>query len=92
MNVNMHGFQLLLNFVQEYQSIDNFPFTRIAVDFENDGNYSVYLGEKNFEGDWNVHLEDEFKLHLVLNDDVIEKALDEFKKTHLIFLLKAKSN
>ena len=89
MNANMDGFQLLLDFSNEYQSIENFPFTRLAVDFENDGNYSVYLGENSFDDEWTLHLEDEYRRYLVINEEVFVKTLSEIKNTHLYFVLKA---
>lgn len=89
MNANMDGFQLLLDFNHDYLVIDDFPFTRLSVDFENDGNYSVYLGENSFDDDWTVHLEDEYRRYLVFNEDVFVKALSEIKNVHLMFVLKA---
>ena len=89
MNANMDGFLLLLDFSYEYQSIDNFSFTRLAVEFENDGNYSVYLGERSFDDEWNVHLEDEYSRYHMLKEEVFVKALSDIKNTHLMCVLKA---
>jgi hypothetical protein len=89
MNANMDGFQLLLDFSHEYQAIDNFPFTRLIVELENDGNYSVYFGENSFEDEWNVHLEDESRRYMVLDEEVIVKALNDTKNTHLFLVLKS---
>lgn len=89
MNANMDGFQLLLDFSYEYKSIDDFPFTRLVVDFENDGNYSIHLGENSFEDDWSIHLEDEYSRYLLSSEEVFIKALNEIKNTHLMFVLKA---
>ena len=88
MNVNMDGFQLLLNFSYDYLSVDNFPFTRLAVDFKNDGNYSVYLGESSFDNDWSVHLEDEFNRFWTLSEPEFINTLNEIKNTHLMLKLK----
>jgi len=89
MNANMDGFQLLLNFSYEYQTIDNFLFTRLVVEFKNDGNYSVYLGENSFEDEWTIELEDEFKRYFFLDEQAISEALNAFKNTHLILILKS---
>jgi hypothetical protein len=89
MNVNMDGFQLLLEFHHEYQAIDNFPFSGLAVEFENDGNYHIYLSENSFEDEWTVHLEDAFRRYLAFNEKVFVEALNEMKNTHLMFVLKA---
>jgi hypothetical protein len=89
MNANMDGFQLLLDFSYEYKSIDNFPFTRLVIEFENDGNYSVYLGEKSFKDEWTIDLEDEYKRFLLMDEQVFREALNAFKNTHLILILKS---
>ena len=89
MNVNMDGFQLLLEFHHEYRAIDNFPFTGLSVEFENDGNYHIYLSENSFEDEWTVHLEDTFRRYLVFNEEVFVEALNEMKNTHLMFVLKS---
>jgi hypothetical protein len=89
MNVNMDGFQLLLDFSYDYLSVDNFPFTRLAVDFKNDGNYSVYLGESSFDDDWSVHLEDEFNRFWTLSEPEFINTLNEIKNTHLMLKLKS---
>ena len=89
MNANMDGFLLLLDFSYEYQSIDNFSFTRLAVEFENDGNYSVYLGERSFDDEWNVHLEDEYSRYHMLKEEVFVKSLSDIKNTHLMCVLKS---
>ena len=88
MNVNMDGFQLLLDFSHDYLSVDNFPFTRLAVDFNNNGNYSVYLGESSFDNDWSVHLEDEFNRFRTLSEPEFISTLNEIKNTHLMLKLK----
>jgi hypothetical protein len=88
MNVNMDGFQLLLDFSHDYLSVDNFPFTRLAVDFNNNGNYSVYLGESSFDDDWSVHLEDEFNRFRTLSEPEFISTLNEIKNTHLMLKLK----
>jgi len=89
MNANMDGFQLLLDFCHEYLTIDNFPFTRFAVDFNNDGNYSVYLGEDSFEDEWTVHLDDEYNRYRNLNEADLIDTLNEIKHTHLVLVLKS---
>lgn len=89
MNANKNGFQLLLDFSDEYQSIDNFCFTRLTVEFNRDGGYSVYLGENSFKYEWTVHLEDEFNRYYLLNEEVFVETLSEIKNTHLIFVLQA---
>ena len=89
MNANMDGFQLLLDFCHDYLSIDSFPFTRFAVDFNNDGNYSVYLGEDSFEDEWTVHLDDEYNRYRNLNETDLIDTLNEIKHTHLVLVLKS---
>lgn len=89
MNANTDGFQLLLDFNHDYLAIDNFIFSRLCVDFENDGNYSVYLGEDSFDDDWTVHLEDEYSRYRMLNEEDFVFTLNEMKNTHLIFILKS---
>jgi hypothetical protein len=89
MNVNMDGFQVLLDFNHDYLAIDNFPFTRLSVDFKNDGNYSVYLGENSFDDDWTVHLEDEYSRYRMLKEEDFLYTLNEMKNTHLVFILKS---
>jgi hypothetical protein len=89
MNANMDGFQLLLDFKHDYLAIDNFIFSRLSVDFENDGNYSVYLSENSFDDDWTVHLEDEYNRYRMLNEEDFVFTLNEMKNTHLVFILKS---
>lgn len=89
MNANMDGFQVLLDFKHDYLAIDNFPFTRLCVDFENDGNYSVYLSENSFDDDWTVHLEDEYSRYRMLKEEDFVYTLNEMKNTHLVFILKS---
>ena len=89
MNTNMDGFLLLLDFCHEYQSVDNFCFTRLVVEFNNDGNYSVYLGENSFNKEWTVYLEDEFKRYHFSDEHVIVETLNGLKNTHLFLVLKA---
>ena len=88
MNVNMDGFQLLLDFKHEYQQIENFPFTRISVDLTNNGNYNVYLSEDSFEDDWTIFLEDEYQRFRNLSKEAFEKIIDETKQVHVMMLLK----
>jgi len=89
MNVNMDGFQLLLDFKHEYRKIENFIFTRLAVDFKNDGNYSVYLNaERSFNTDWSVCLEDTFYRYRNINQADVENLVRNIKKTHLMLVLK----
>lgn len=89
MNANMDGFKLLLDFSHDYLSIDNFPFTRLAVYFDNDGNYSVNLGEDSFDNDWSVYLEDELNRFCALNEQEFINTLNEIKNTHLMLKLKS---
>ncbi len=89
MNANMDGFKLLLDFNHDYLAIDNFPFTRLSVDFENDGNYSIYLGENSFDDEWTVHLEDEYNRYRMLKEEDFSFTLKEMKNTHLVFILKS---
>ena len=88
MNVNMDGFQLLLDFKHDFQKIENFIFTRLAVDFKNDGNYSVYIGNDSFDNEWTANLEDAFHRYRDMTEDDFEKLLHDIKKTHLMLLLK----
>ena len=88
MNVNMDGFQLLLNFKHDYQKIENFIFTRLAVDMKNDGNYSVYLDADSFETDWTADLEDEFHRYRDMKEEDFIKLLRDIKKTHLMLMIK----
>lgn len=88
MNVNMDGFQLLLDFDGEYLNADNFPFSRMAVDFSNDGNYSVYLDVNSFDEEWTVYLEDDFNLYYKMTEDELQKALNDMKNAHLMLQLK----
>lgn len=88
MNVNMDGFQLLLNFKFDYLQIEKFPFTRLSVDFSNDGNYNVYLGTDSFDDEWQIHIEDEFQRYRTTEKDEFESVLKEIKKVHLMLLLK----
>ena len=89
MNANIDGFQLLLDFKHDYLSIDNFTFTRLAVDFKNDGTYSVCLGEDSFDDDWTVHLKDECNCCLSLNEEEFSNTLNEIKNMHLVMMLKS---
>jgi len=89
MNSNTDGFQLLLDFTHDYLAIDNFIFSRLSVDFENDGNYSVYLSENSFDDDWTVHLEDEYSRYRMLKEEDFLYTLNEMKNTHLVFILKS---
>lgn len=89
MNVNMDSFQVLLDFKHDYLAIDNFSFTRLNVDFKNDGNYSVYLSENSFDDDWTVHLEDEYSRYRMLKEEDFVYTLNEMKNTHLVFILKS---
>jgi hypothetical protein len=89
MNANMDGFKLLLDFNHDYLAIDNFPFTRLSVDFENDGNYSIYLGENSFDDEWTVNLEDEYNRYRMLKEEDFSLTLKEMKNTHLVFILKS---
>ena len=88
MNVNMDGFQLLLDFRLDYLKIENFPFTRLLVDFSNDGNYSVYLDENSFDDEWTTYLEDDWKRYYKMNEDDLVKVLSNMKNTHLMLRLK----
>lgn len=87
-NVNMDGFQLLLNFRHVYLSIDKFPFTRLSVDFSNEGNYNVYLGADSFDNEWQIHIEDEFQRYRTIDKGEFETILEDIKKVHLMLLLK----
>lgn len=89
MNVNMDGFELLLDFEYDYTSLTNFPFTRLKVDFENNGNYSVYLDEASFNDEWTIHLEDHYKRYLNMNEVDFSNSINEIKKTHLLLILKS---
>ena len=88
MNVNMDGFRLLLDFKYEYKKIDNFIFTRLSVDFNNDGNYSIYLNENSFDDEWNGYIEDEFLRYRNMSQVDFEKLLVNIKKTHLMLMIK----
>jgi hypothetical protein len=88
MNVNMDGFRLLLDFKYEYNKIENFIFTRLAVDFNNDGNYSIYLNENSFDDEWNSYIEDEFLRYRNMSQVDFEKLLVNIKKTHLMLMIK----
>jgi hypothetical protein len=87
MNVNMDGFQLLLDFKYTYLKIENFMFTRLAIDFKNDGNYTVYLDTNSFEDTWTVNLVDDFHRYLKMTEDELEKLIRDIKKTHLMLIL-----
>ena len=87
MNANMDGFQLLLDFGHDYLAIDNFPFTRMAVDFNNDGDYSVFLNEDSFEDDWIARLEDSFECYHTMNEADLVRVLSDMKNIHLALLL-----
>ncbi len=89
MNVNMDGFQLLLDFDSQYLSINNFPFTRLVVEFENDGNYSVFLDEDSLNDEWIVNLEDYYKRYLNTNETDFLIALKEIEQIHLVMRLKS---
>ena len=89
MNVNMDGFQLLLDFRLDYLKIENFPFTHLLVDFSNDGNYSVYLGEDSFDEEWTTHLEDDWSSFSLMNEIDLTKVLRDMKNTHLALRLKS---
>lgn len=86
--MRLDGFQLLLDFKHDYQKIENFIFTRLAVDFKNDGNYSVYIGNDSFDNEWTASLEDAFHRYRGMTEDDFEKLLRDIKKTHLMLLLK----
>jgi hypothetical protein len=88
MNVNMDGFQLLLDFKYTYLKIENFMFTRLAVDFKNDGNYTVYLDTNSFEDNWTANLVDDFHRYFKMTEDDLEKLIRDIKKTHLMLILK----
>lgn len=88
MNINMDGFQLLLDFRHDYLMIENFTFTRLLVDFSNDGNYSVYLDENSFDDEWTAYLEDDWKRYHTMNEADLIKVLSDMKNTHLILRLK----
>ena len=88
MNVNMDGFQLLLDFKSEYLNIDNFLFTRLVVDFNNDGNYTVYLDESSFDDDWTAYLEDDWDRYYSMNEVDLVRVLNDIKKLHLMLMLK----
>jgi len=88
MNVNMDGFQLLLNFNHDYLRIDKFPFTRLSVDLSNDGNYSVYLNSDSFDNKWQIHIEDEFQRYRTTDENEFQRILEDIKKVHLMLLLK----
>jgi hypothetical protein len=89
MNVNMDGFQLLLDFKHEYQKINNFIFTRLVVGFCNDGNYSVYLDEDSFNKEWMVCIEDEFLRYRNISQLDFENLLIDIRKTHLMLMIKS---
>ena len=91
MNVNMGGFQLLLDFDYEYLKVGSFSFSRITVDFNNDGNYSVYLGQNSFNHEWAVRLEDDFNRHHKMTEAELQQKLDEMKHAHLMLQLKRDS-
>jgi hypothetical protein len=88
MNANMDGFQLLLDFRIDYLSIEELPFTRLLVDFSNDGNYSVYLDENSFEDDWQTHLEDDWKRFYDMEESQLLRVLKDMKNIHLALELK----
>lgn len=87
MNVNMDGFQLLLDFKHQYQQIEGFPFTRMSVDLINDGDYNVYLSADSFDDDWTIFLEDQFQRFKNLNKETFEKIVNETKQVHLMMIL-----
>ena len=89
MNINMDGFQLLLDFRHDYLMIENFPFTRLLVDFSNDGNYSVYLDENSFDDDWTTYLADDWKRYYTMKENDLVKVLSDMKNTHLTLRLKS---
>ena len=89
MNINMDGFQLLLDFRHDYLMIENFPFTRLLVDFSNDGNYSVYLDENSFDDDWTTYLADDWKRYYTMKENDLVKVLSDRKNTHLTLRLKS---
>jgi hypothetical protein len=89
MNVNMDGFQLLLDFDSEYLTINNFPFTRLVVEFSNDGNYSVFLDEDNLSEEWTVNLEDHYRRYLNTSEADFLTTLKEIEQTHLVIRLKS---
>ena len=89
MNTNSDGFQLLLNFNHHYLAIDNFPFTRLSVNFENNGNYSIFLSKRSFDDEWTVNLEDEYLRYLNFNEVDFTKTLSDIKNTHLMLVLKS---
>ena len=89
MNVNSDVFQLLFNFSYEYLNIEGFPFSRLIVDFENDGNYSVYLSERSFKKDWTVQLEHKHMRLDKLNESDFARTIQDIKNTHLFKALKS---
>jgi hypothetical protein len=88
MNVNMDGFEVLLDFHHDYMAIQNFLFTRVSVDFRNDGNYTVYLSEKSFNTDWSVHFHDEFARYTRISETEFQRLLDDVKNIHIKRVLK----
>jgi hypothetical protein len=87
-NVNMDGFQVLLNFHRDYGALPNFIFTRLSVDFKSDGNYTVYLGEKSFMADWDAYLDDEFLRFTQVSEAEFLRLLADVKNEHLTRCLK----
>ena len=61
----------------------------MAVDFNNDGDYSVFLNEDSFEDDWIAHLEDSFECYHTMNEADLVRVLSDMKNIHLALLLKS---
>jgi hypothetical protein len=90
MNINADEFRVILHFKHEYSRIDSLPFSGMLVDFNNKGDYSVYLGDDSFDDEWTVELVDEHNRRRSLNENDFIKALKDIKQAHLLLTLKKK--
>lgn len=88
MRATMDDFQIYLNFNSEYQLIKKFPFSRLVLCLENDGNYHVFLTERAFEREWEIFIEDDFKSCFLMSKDELQVVADDIKKTHTMLMIK----